>query len=274
MSASPQDSPRLRVYLVDDEPVALRRLTRMLNATGRVKIIGSTSDPAVALESLGKEEADALFLDIQMPGINGFELLSRLSIYPPVVFTTAYNQYALRAFEVYSIDYLLKPIETAHLDRALAKLERHHARAATISSGVELQETEWRKVVEELAAVIRGNHAHKYLQRIPSRTGGCIKIIDIASITHFYAEDKLTYAVTNKCDKKYVIDESITELEQILDPRQFVRIYRGVLINIEYVDQVHGWFAGRLKIRLKDELCTELVVARDRVRMLKELLGL
>jgi len=267
-----EDSQRLRVYLIDDEPVALRRLARMLNATRRVKISGSTSDPSTALEEIERDELDALFLDIQMPGMNGFELLSRLSTYPPVVFTTAYNEYALRAFEVYSIDYLLKPIEAAHLDRALAKLERYYARNAAIASGNAGREVEWRKAIEELAAVIRGDHAHKYLQRIPSRIGGCIQVINVASITHFYAGDKLTYA--SIAGKKYVIDESIAELERLLDPSLFVRIHRGVLLNIEYVDQIHGWFAGRLKIRLKDERHTELVVARDRVRMLKEILGL
>ncbi|MCI0661462.1 MAG: LytTR family DNA-binding domain-containing protein [Acidobacteria bacterium] len=273
MSVSPQDSPPLRVYLIDDEPVALRRLTRMLNATGRVKIAGSTTDPALALEILRKEKVDAIFLDIQMPGLNGFELLSRLSTYPPVVFTTAYNQYALRAFEVYSIDYLLKPIEAAHLERAITKLERHYSRKKTLAYGTESQEPEWRKVIDELAAIIHGNEAQKYLQRIPSRAGGSIQIIDVASITHFFAEDKLTYAMTINGGKKYVIDESITELERILDPCKFARIHRAVLLNIDYIDQINGWFAGRLMVRLKDENRTEFVVARDRVRMLKDLLG-
>jgi len=271
MSASPQDSPRMRVFLIDDEPVALRRLTRMLNATDRVKIVGSTSDPELALEILRKEEVDALFLDIQMPGLNGFELLSRLSTYPPVVFTTAYNQYALRAFEVYSIDYLLKPIEAAQLDRAIAKLERHRSLTATKATA---QEPEWRKVIDELAAITRDVQANKYLQRIPSRAGGCIQILDLASITHFFAEDKLTYAITIKSGKKYVIDRSITELERLLDPRRFARIHRGVLLNLDYIDQINGWFSGRLMVRLKDEQRTEIVVARDRVRALKEILGL
>lgn len=274
MSTSPHDPSRLRVYLVDDEPVAVRRLARLLDATKRVEIVGSTTDPALALRTLAGGEVDALFLDIQMPGTNGFELLSSLSTYPPVVFTTAYDQYALRAFEVYSIDYLLKPIEAVHLDRALVKLERYHARAATVASKTEIQTPELRKVIEEMAAVMRGAHTPKYLQRIASRTGGRIQIIDVASVTRFFAEDKLTFAATIKGNKKYVVDGSITELERRVDPRRFVRIHRSVLVNIDYVDEVHGWFAGRVMVRLKDERRTELVVARDRVRALKELLGL
>ena len=108
----------LRVFLIDDEPLALKRLARLLRATGRVEIIGSSTDPESTLDLLDAVSMDALFLDIQMPGLNGFELLSRLSSQPLVVFTTAFDQYALRAFEVNSIDYLLKPIEAEHLDRA------------------------------------------------------------------------------------------------------------------------------------------------------------
>ncbi len=112
----------LRVYLVDDEPLAVDRLRRLL-AGSDVDIAGSTSDPETALAFLSRETVDALFLDIQMPGMNGFELLARLPEQPLVIFTTAYDQYALRAFEVNSIDFLLKPIDPEHLQRALRKLQ-------------------------------------------------------------------------------------------------------------------------------------------------------
>ena len=115
---SPNVSP-LRVFLVDDEPLALKRLARLLKAGGRVEVIGSTTDPEAALEVLARATIDALFLDIQMPGLNGFELLGRLKLQPLVVFTTAFDQYALRAFEVNSIDYLLKPVEAEQLERAI-----------------------------------------------------------------------------------------------------------------------------------------------------------
>src|SRR6266566_9348581 len=114
----------LRVFLVDDEPLALKRLSRLLQATGRVKILGSLTDPELAVSHLSKERVDVLFLDIQMPGMNGFEMLAHLPNQPIVIFTTAFDQYALRAFEVNSIDYLLKPVEPEQLDRALSKVER------------------------------------------------------------------------------------------------------------------------------------------------------
>src|SRR5215813_886881 len=116
--------PMLRAYLVDDELPALKRLTRLLAATGRVEIVGSTTNPTTAIESISSDLPDVLFLDIQMPGLNGFDLLASLKRQPIVIFTTAYDQYALKAFEVNSVDYLLKPIEPEQLERALRKLEQ------------------------------------------------------------------------------------------------------------------------------------------------------
>src|SRR5262245_25675345 len=107
----------LRVFLIDDEALALDRLERMLHQSRRVEVVGRETDPETALARLDKEKIDALLLDIQMPGLNGFELLARLDWQPLVIFTTAYDEYALQAFEVHSIDYLLKPVEPAQLER-------------------------------------------------------------------------------------------------------------------------------------------------------------
>ncbi len=251
----------LRVFLVDDEPLALRRLARLLKATGRVEVIGSTTDSEAALQFLATETVDALFLDIQMPGLNGFELLSRLDSQPLVVFTTAFDHYALRAFEVNSIDYLLKPIETEQLDRAINKIERLPGSAPR---------QDLREVVERLAAALRSGKA-SYPDKIASRSGDRVRFIELARVTHFLAKDKLTYAVTS--DKSYVVDSTIAELEEKLDPNKFIRIHRSTLLNLDHVQEVHSWFAGGVIVRLKDQKQTELTVARDRVRTLKQRLG-
>lgn len=252
---------QLRVFLVDDEALALKRLARLLVATGRVEIIGSATDPEAALESLSRENIDALFLDIEMPGLNGFEMLARLKSQPFVIFTTAYDQYALRAFEVNSIDYLLKPIESEQLDRALAKLERLQATGA---------QPELRAVLEQLAATY-GSRNSEYPDRIASRIGDRVQFIELRSVTHFVAKDKLTFGVTS--EKSYVVDSSISELEQKLDPKKFIRIHRSTLLNLDWVHEVHSSFAGGAVVRLKDAKRTELSVARDRMRALKERLG-
>jgi len=254
-------SQPLRVYLVDDEPLAVERLERLLGESPGVAIAGTSTDPETAIQFLNREAVDAVFLDIQMPGINGFELLARLAGQPSVIFTTAYDQYALKAFEVNSIDYLLKPIDREQLRRALGKLER-------LRGG---PKPEWRALIEELALKLRASQAD-YPDRIASRVGERVYLVEMASVTHFFAKDKLTYAVAD--GRSYAVDHSIAELERKLDPKRFVRIHRAVLLNLVWVGQVHSRFGGQMTVGLKDAKQTQLPVARDRARALKERLDL
>ena len=260
----------IRAYLVDDEPLALERLTRLLERYPELMITGTTSDPTEALRFLSGDQAesvDVLFLDIQMPGISGFDLLSRLTGQPFVIFTTAYDEYALRAFEVNSIDYLLKPIEPEQLDRAISKLERLRpiGRPAWQSSD------EFPQLLHELAASLRGER-HQYPRRIASRVGERISFLDLEAVTHFQAMEKLTYAIAN--GRQHSVDQTIAELEQRLDPGKFLRIHRAVLVNIDWIQEVNAWFAGKVVVTLKDSRHTQLPVARDRVRSLKARLGI
>lgn len=252
----------MRAFLVDDEALALKRLSRMLGATGRVEIVGSGTDPVEALAAVLSAKPDVLFLDIEMPGMTGFEMLAKLDPQPVIVFTTAYDRYALQAFGVNSIDYLLKPIEQAQLDRALDKIER-------MRGGSEPRQ-EIRELLERLSAV--AGPALDYPARIASRIGERVEFVELARVTHFFAADKLTYAATQA--KNYVVDHTIQELEQKLDPRKFIRIHRATLVNIDFVYDLHALFAGRMMVRLKDEKKTELTVSRDRVRELKQRLGI
>jgi two-component system LytT family response regulator len=254
----------MRAFLVDDESLALKRLQRMLAATGRVEIAGTSTDPVEAIEAIVKAKPDVLFLDIEMPGMTGFQMLSKLDPQPLIVFTTAYDQYALEAFGVNSVDYLLKPIEAAQLTRALDKVDR-------MRSGVEPR-PEIQKLLDRLATLAASAGGQTaYPDRIASRTGERVELIELARVTHFFARDKLTYAAT--AAKNYVVDHTIQELEEKFNPRKFVRIHRAILLNLDYVHELNTWFAGRMMVRLKDEKHTELTVSRDRVRALKERLG-
>ncbi len=259
---------RLSAYLVDDEPLALKRLTRLLEATGRVTIAGSSDDPRAALEFLQRHEAvDVLFLDIEMPELSGFELAARLERQPLIVFTTAFDRYALRAFEVNSIDYLLKPIEPAQLERALAKLERlRGGERPTAPESADL-----RALFSEVQQALRSG-AEVHATRLASRLGERVRLLDVATITHCVAQDKLTYAVVD--GRRHCVDQSIAELERRLDPRRFVRIHRSTLVNLDWVQELDEWAGGGKLLRLKDAAKTELPVARDRVAALKERLGL
>ena len=204
----------MRAFLVDDEALALKRLSRMLTATGRVEIVGSGSDPVEAVDAVLSAKPDVLFLDIEMPGMTGFEMLAKLDPQPVIVFTTAYDRYALQAFGVNSIDYLLKPIEQAQLDRALDKIER-------MRGGAEPRQ-EIRELLDRLSAAAAPQP--EYPTRIASR--------------------------------------------------KFVRIHRATLVNLDSVYDLHAMFAGRMLVRLKDEKRTELAVSRDRVKALKQRLGI
>ena len=225
----------IRAFVVDDEPLAVKRLTRMLKETGRVQVAGSSTDPVDALAALSESPVDVLFLDIQMPGMNGFEMLGMLDRQPMVVFTTAYDRYALKAFEVNSIDYLLKPIEERHLERALAKIERLRAEPAS--------PPEWKSMIAHLAAVLRQPGAG-FPERIASRLGERTHILELAKVTHFFAQDKLTYAATET--RNYVVDHTVSDLEEKLDPGSFFRIHRSTLVNLAWVKEVDSWFAGRV----------------------------
>ena len=251
----------MRAYLVDDEPLALERLDRMLRATGRVEIAGSHRDPVEAAEELRRLRPDLLFLDIHMPGLSGFELLAELVEQPLVIFTTAYDQYALEAFQANSIDYVLKPIESERLERALAKAERLLGQARP----------DIRELLTQLGAAL---HSAKGagLERITSRSGDKLELVDLRRVTHFFANEKLTFAAT--AERNYVVDQTIAELESKLDAARFVRIHRSAIVSLEHLAELHAGFGGRMIARLKDAKRTELPVSRDRVRVLKQRLGL
>jgi two-component system LytT family response regulator len=228
----------------------------MLAAGKRVQIVGTSTDPVEAVPAILEAKPDILFLDIEMPGMTGFEMLAHLQPQPWVVFTTAYDRYALEAFGVNSVDYLLKPIEAAQLDRALDKIERLRGNGAS----------------PDVTELIRRLAPPSYPDRVASKVGEKIEFVDLDQVTHFFASDKLTFAATPA--KNFAVDYSIQELEQKLDPGRFVRVHRATLVNVAHVQELHSWFAGGLMVRLKDPKHTELKVSRDRVRVLKQRLGI
>jgi two-component system LytT family response regulator len=254
---------KLRVYLVDDEPLALERLRRLLENTGRVEVMGLTTSPEEAAAALSANPPDVCFLDIQMPRLNGFEVLARLPSQPIVVFTTAYNQYALEAFGENAVDYLLKPVGLEALEHALNKVER--LRGAGLPAPTDLQ-----ALLNQITGLLCKNKA-EFPTRIASRLGDRLWFLDLDRVSHFYAEDKLTYAVSE--GKAYSIDHAIVELERKLDPAQFSRIHRSTLVNLTWIKEVSSLPGGALNVRLKDSQNTDLTVARDRAREFKARAG-
>ena len=245
----------IRGFLVDDEPLALRRLARMLEATGRVTVVGQETDPHAAIEAIrvASPPVELVFLDISMPELDGFGVCERLPRHVAVVFTTAHDEHALRAFTVAAIDYLLKPIRDDELHRALHKCAR--LRAAPDAEA-------------QLAAAM-SRIANAAPARIASRLGDRIHLVELDRVSHFFAEDKLTYAVT--AERSYVVEPSISELETRHAGAGFFRIHRATLVRLASVVELHTTTDGT-RVRLANG--KELGVARERVRSLKERLGL
>ena len=209
----------------------MRRLVRLLEATERVEVTGTATDPRDAISRISDDIA-AVFLDISMPEVDGFAVARRLPPATLIVFTTAHDQHALRAFEVNALDYLLKPVRAEDLSRALDKLARRR-------SG----------------------------PRITSRIGDRTHVIELDRVTHFQAEDKLTYALT--LDHSYVVDESIAGLEERHTGDGFFRIHRATLVRLTAIAEM---LANPSRVRLRDS-DRVLSVARDRARALKDVLG-
>lgn len=249
----------MRAFIVDDERLAIDRLTRLLGQTGRVQVVGSSTDPEDALPLLASVPLDVLFLDIQMPGLTGFDLLERLDADVPVIFTTAYDEHALRAFGTNSIDYLLKPVERERLEQALDKLSRL----------TQAQRPDVRALAREVAAQLTQG---RRLERLASKVGERTTLLDTVRVSHLIARDKLTYAVVG--GREHVVDLTLAQLGEQLDARRFVRIHRSTIVNLAFVQELHADVDGSLLVRLRDDARTDLPVARDRVRALKEALGI
>jgi two-component system LytT family response regulator len=254
---------KLRAYLIDDEPLALARLRRLLEHSQRVEVVGCTTTPEEAVAALTADPPDLCFLDIQMPRLNGFDVLARLPRQPIVIFTTAYDEYALQAFSVNSVDYLLKPVDPEALERSLNKVEALRNSSQPLPADL-------RSLLQQLTDSLR-ERKPEYLERIASRLGDRLWFLDLNRITYFYAEDKLTYAASE--GKAYCVDHSIAELEKKLDPRKFVRIHRSTLVNLAWIKEVTSLPGGSLNVRLKDARNTDLMVARDRAREFKTRMG-
>lgn len=210
----------MRVLVVDDEPLARRRLVRMLGEIPDVEVAGEAGDGIEALEAIERDRPDLVLLDIRMPGLDGLALAARERDLPPVVFTTAYDEYAVQAFDVSALDYLLKPVKKERLRVALAKAR---GLAHADSAGL-------RAVLEKLAP--------REVAPLAARRGGSVHLFDPREITRLRASEK--YVVFQRGDREFVLDESLAALEERLAPLGFLRVHRAELVNLKHVRALHS----------------------------------
>jgi two-component system LytT family response regulator len=246
----------IRAVIVDDEPLARKRLHRLLEAHPSLSIVGEAADGEGACELIEGTRPDLVFLDVQMPGLTGFEVLARLAVRPRIIFITAHDEFAVRAFEEQAIDYLLKPVEPLRLARALARV------VATTS-------TEDERLDRLLKAVER---AAPTFRRIPVRTGARITLVEPGAIIFCRAEDK--YAVIYTAGGEHVADRTIDELEQALDPEKFLRVHRSTIVNLDFVQELTSIEGGRYVILLRDATGAQVYASRSGAKGLRDRLGL
>jgi len=250
-----------RTLIVDDEELARLRMKKLLEPySAQIEVVGEATDGVSALEKIQALKPDVVFMDIQMPGMTGLEVIANLQgeNQPWVVFATAFDEYAIKAFEENAIDYLLKPIEADRLQTTIQKLERLESKKLPS----DLTETV-RRIIEQQSP------AQRFLQRIQVKIGDRTLLLSVDQTIRFEAEDKYTTVHTD--ESKYVIDTPLVELEARLDPSKFMRVHRAHLVNVSRIAEIQRQFGGRLKVVLNDKSKSGLPVSRnfvDKVRAL------
>ena len=247
----------LRALIVDDEAIARRRVRRLLRDVEDVEVAGECADGPAALGAIQRLRPDLVFLDVQMPGLDGFGVVERLGAAPApaLIFVTAFDRYALQAFDAHAIDYLLKPIDPARLRAAVARARQW------VAGGGEPGD------LRALLAQLR--ERPRYLSRLAVRSGRRIALVDVAAIEWLQAADN--YVSVRAGGREYLLRETLTSLEQQLDPARFLRIHRSTIVALDRVLELEPATHGDFHVRLRDG--TRLTLSRSWRERLERALG-
>ncbi|MAC94972.1 MAG: DNA-binding response regulator [Flavobacteriales bacterium] len=242
----------MKALVIDDERLARKELINLLNEHQQIEVIGECSNAEEAKVAIESKQPDLIFLDIQMPGKNGFELLEDISFIPEVIFTTAYDEYALKAFEVNAFDYLLKPIEGDRLKESLQKLSSEYER----KDKQDVQaEGEKKLGVEDQVFVKDGDRCW---------------FVKLKKVSAFESEGNYVRVYFDK--NKPLILKSLNSLEQRLDDKKFFRANRKFIINLDWVKDIENWFNGGLRVTLEDG--KQIEISRRQAAKLRDMMSL
>ena len=246
----------MRTLIVDDEAPARERLKRYLASLEGVEVIGEARDGVQAVEMIETLSPDLVLLDIQMPGLDGFGVVEALDDPPPIIFVTAYDEYAIRAFEVHALDYLLKPFSRERLARAIERAQE------TVEEGQGLR--------AEIGPLLDGLAAEgRYLTRLAVRDGECIRVLDASDIDWIGIEDEQVLIYVGSL--AYPVRRTLAALEARLDPKRFFRAHRSAVVNLDRVQEIIPWFKGSHILRLTTG--AEVDLSRAQARALRKMLG-
>jgi len=265
-------SADLRAVLVDDEQLARDELAYLLGQVGGIEIIGQAGNGVEALTAIGRLQPDVVFLDVQMPGLTGFEVARRMlttSTPSHIIFVTAYDRHAIEAFEVNAVDYLLKPVDQARLEMALERARRRMASEATPlrdgPPGVSNAD------LEKIVQLVSERQSRR--ERLAIKVGERFVLVQAEEIIHASLVDEGIAVVTTQHTgvSNY---RTLDELQERLDPTVFWRVHRAHLVNINKIKEIVPWFSRNYILRMKDEKSTEIPVSRTQTRRLREYLKL
>jgi two-component system LytT family response regulator len=250
----------IRVLLADDEPLARRRLLRFLRAEPDVDVVGECGGGGATLAALREHEVDLVLLDVQMPDLDGFQVVATHGAerMPAVIFVTAYDEYAVRAFEVHALDYLLKPVTAERFQGAFRRARRHLERDVAARTGERLKAL-LAQVIEGEPALVGGGGAGggvpsltptQYADRLTVKADGRVFVLRIGDVDWIEAHGN--YVRVHAGATTHMIRETITAVEGSLNPAHFARIHRSTIVNIDRIKEMQPWFAGDYVLILKD----------------------
>lgn len=221
--------------VVDDEPIARRAIVRLLREDADIELLGECGDGVSAVQAIRDQSPDLVFLDIQMPAITGLDVVATIGVerMPATVFVTAYEQYAVRAFEANAVDYLVKPFGRERFANALQRVKMRLAAGTGAGTGASA------RILEALEALRRRDD---YLERLPVRVDEHVVLVDVEDVIWIRARRNIVEL--HLADRVHELRETMTSLAGRLDPRRFARIHRSAIVNIRRVSAIHPWFNG------------------------------
>ncbi|NEN22685.1 response regulator transcription factor [Cryomorpha ignava] len=249
----------MNLLIIEDEEQAAKKLRRILkDLLPNAFMHGALESVEDAVEWIkDNPNPDLIFMDIHLADGLSFEIFTKIEVSSPVIFTTAYDQYALRAFKLNSVDYLLKPIEKEELEKALKKYETHFSKP------------KWPEGSNQRYITTKTDYENKYKQRFISKIGDKIVAVNTEDIVFAYSENRATY-LKNEDGKNFLVDFSLEQLENLLDPEMFFRLNRQYISRFEGIEKMVSYSNSRLKIWLKHCDNADIVLSREKTRLFKE----
>jgi two-component system, LytTR family, response regulator len=247
----------IRTIVVDDEKLARDRMNTFLRKIPDIQLVGEAADGASAIELIETQRPDLVLLDVQMPGTDGFAVVRALKDPPNVIFATAYDEYAIKAFEIEALDYLLKPFSQTRLAAAVERVRQK------IADG---------RARSDAEAIARAAEPRRsYATQIPVHTARKILVLPVKEILWFAVESRLVYAHVD--GRSYMTNFTLRELEERLDPQVFFRAHKSRIVNLEQVKEIARWFGGRYRLVMRDSQSSQVELSRVQARELRARLG-